>query len=596
MWNYRWHAICTVAAALALACGAGAQPAQAPAPDTVTLDETQQTVEFDRRRVWSGPDAEASLHKAITGELPWRTTSHEAVHPIARGQALWLHLRVLRSSRAGGHWVLQFPVPVLDAVTLYQQDGRGTWSHRTAGDLLAASAWPEAGRFPFFRLELRSGEPHDLLVRVQHSTPLNLPVRLVTAAEHDRRMRLEYLGLGMALGALALLVAGSLARAWRLRDPGYAWYGLYALLSMLAAAAFTGIAGHLLWGEHVAWTDAAPGCMAILAGASALWIVRSVTGIVARTRWLGQAIRWASWAGPLLALAYLFVDRRTGIAMAGVFLLTVAAVTLSAAVVTWRRGDAVGRWMLMGSVPLALAVSVALLRVFGWIEASWLTEYALVLALAFDLPMLLGALNSRSRERRGAQLRQLASASQDALTGLLKAKPFDARLTHALLRFHRRGESSAVAVIELANYEWIKSRRGPEAAEESLLRAVIKLRKLVRDVDTTGRIGEARIGLVLEGVSSRQVVAQFASRLVASGLMREPEQPEDPDLQFHIAATLLLEHAPTSAELVRLLGAVLEKMSVRTHRPFRFLETQQSLPAGEDSSALQSESAPLAAS
>ena len=45
-----------------------------------------------------------------------------------------------------------------------------------------------------------------------------------------------------------------------------------------------------------------------------------------------------------------------------------------------------------------------------------------------------------------------------------------------------------VALVELVNYEWIKKTRGAEGAEEALLRAVIKLRRLVRDVDTTGRV------------------------------------------------------------------------------------------------------------
>jgi hypothetical protein len=46
---------------------------------------------------------------------------------------------------------------------------------------------------------------------------------------------------------------------------------------------------------------------------------------------------------------------------------------------------------------------------------------------------------------------------------------------------------------------------GASIAEQSLLRSVIKLRRLLRDVDTVSRVGEARFGLILEGVTSRSV-------------------------------------------------------------------------------------------
>jgi hypothetical protein len=47
-------------------------------------------------------------------------------------------------------------------------------------------------------------------------------------------------------------------------------------------------------------------------------------------------------------------------------------------------------------------------------------------------------------------------------------------------------------------------RAREQSVEEALLRGVIKLRRLIRDVDTTGRLAENRFGLILEGLSSRR--------------------------------------------------------------------------------------------
>lgn len=44
--------------------------------------------------------------------------------------------------------------------------------------------------------------------------------------------------------------------------------------------------------------------------------------------------------------------------------------------------------------------------------------------------------------------------------------------------------------IDLVNHDRIKAAYGSAVAEQSLLRSVIKLRRLVRDVDTVGRLGD----------------------------------------------------------------------------------------------------------
>jgi GGDEF domain-containing protein len=78
-------------------------------------------------------------------------------------------------------------------------------------------------------------------------------------------------------------------------------------------------------------------------------------------------------------------------------------------------------------------------------------------------------------------------------------------------------------------------------AEQSLLRSVIKLRRLLRDVDTVSRVGEARFGLILEGVTSRSSVTDRAARLIAAGLMPLKGLKPEVTLQFHIAAVLMDE-------------------------------------------------------
>jgi diguanylate cyclase (GGDEF)-like protein len=551
------------AAAVAAAAAADAPVSRLdPAPAGVTVSTLG----------WFGPQPPGGIAAASEGRLPLAPLRIDHPIPFAPGQALWIRLRLEPVAGSMENWVLEVPVPVIDRVTLYQQDTGGRWFARTAGDMVPMREWPQAGRYPFFRLQSKPGSATDVFLEVRHATSTTLPLRVVTADEHYGRMQVEYMALGLSMGALALLVIASLVRAWTLRDFAYGLYALFSLLAMLALASFTGVAAHLLWGGSGPWTNAAPGCLALLGASVAVLIVARLSGLFARIRWLARTMVFLGWAGPPLALAYFLAERRVGVVLLAAHLLAVGVLCLYAAALTWRRGDPVGRWMLLGSVPLALSVTLALARVTGVLQPSWLTEYALVLALTFNLPMLFAALNSRSEERRSVELRRIASENQDPLTGLMKRKPFVARLRQAVVRYQRRGEDAALAVIELSNYEWIQKTRGAEAAEEALLRAVIKLRRLVRDIDTTGRLGENRFGLILEGAAARRPMNALASRLVASGLMEEPGRPKDAVLHFHVAAVVLHEHLAPADELLQALDGVLAGMSKRTQRPLRFLD------------------------
>jgi len=500
------------------------------------------------------------------------------IHALGNDDALWLHMRLVRPKGSHKAWLIEFPLPLLDAVTVYQQDEQGRWNDESAGDTLSVVSWPEAGRYPFFRLDLPAGQARDVYVRIRHITPLSIPVRLASEASHDHRIQVEYLLLGIVFGALILLIAACLAQGWVHRDAVYAWYAAYAAITTLAVAAYTGVAAHMLWSNSGIWADLSQGSLALLAGAAALLFVRHLSGIFSRYPRLDKTVKWLGLLGLMLAPGYAMLERSAALAVMGLYLTLAASLNVWISLLAWRRGDEVGRWMLAAYVPLALAVLLTLLRVFGWVSASWLTQYGVVIAMAIEVPLLLVALNIRSRERHGAAIREQALSSQDALTGLLAPHLFHDRLRQVVNRFKRDRESAAVIFIDLVNYQRIQDYHGRAVAEQSLLRSVIKLRRLLRDVDTVSRIGEARFGLIMEGVSSRAVVTDRAARLIASGLMPLKGLKPDVTLQFHTAAVLLKERMLPAGELTEALVDLLAGMSSRTRRPIRFLEPEVTHP------------------
>jgi two-component system, sensor histidine kinase LadS len=543
---------------------------------------------------WIDLQGKATLEQVLRpGTAHFEPTRPDTVYSLGEPGALWLHYRLARNTGGRHRWLLSFPMPALDQVTVFQQDAKGEWTGESAGDTLAVATWPEPGRYPHFRLDLAGGQVRDVYVRIHHLTSANFPVELLTEAAFDQRVQLEYLGLGLTFGALMLLIAACLAQSLVYRDGVYAWYALYALVTALGVTAYTGAAAHLLWPGFGALGDSPQGCLALLAGAAALLFVRNLIGISARFAQVDRLVYGAGLGGIALACIFPLVPKATGLTIMGLYLAGAVVANLWIAFAAWRRGDAVGGWVLLAYLPLTLAVGMALLRLVGVLPVSFGTQYAIVVAMAIEVPLLLVALNIRSRERHGAQIRELALSSQDALTGLLAPHLFHDRLRQVVARYKRDREDAAVIFIDLVNHRRIKEHYGTAVAEQSLLRSVIKLRRLVRDVDTVSRIGEARFGLILEGVSSRVAVTDRAARLIAAGLMPLTGLKPDVTLQFHTAAVLLGERTGEATELVDALGSVLERMSSRTRRPIRFLEPEQTMPADlpSDSQMLEGDSA-----
>lgn len=562
--------------ALLLPAPARAQPA---AP--ILLDDGTGSLRADLlAQAWLDTGGSASLEQVLASAA-FGPVDAGAVHDLRPGAPLWLRLRLQRAEGARQQWLLAFPDPLVDEFRVWQRDERGRWSSQAAGDRVPVERWPEAGRYPVFRLDLPAGQPRDVLVQVRSAIPTGIPLRLSRDAAHSQQQQVEYLGLGSAFGALALLIAACLAQSWGYRDQAYSWYAVYAGLSTACIMAYTGVAAHLVWPGAAAWSDAAPGFLAALAAGAAILFVRDLTAVSARYAVLDRVASACGWASLPLGLAYLLVERGPGLDALSGYLLLGTVLNVGMAWLAWRRRDVVGLWVLIAYVPLAASVLAAIARLLGWLPTSFATQYAVVLAIVFEVPMLLVALSIRSRDRHGAQIREQALASQDALTGLLAPHLFQDRLRQAVTRFRRDREDAAVVFIDLVNHSRIKGLFGQPVAEQSLLRSVIKLRRLVRDVDTLSRIGEARFGLIMEGVGSRAVVTDRAARLIAAGLMPLQGLKPDVTLQFHIAAVLLSERLVEAEDLPDELGALLAAMSPRTRRPIRFLRAEDAAASAD---------------
>ena len=499
-------------------------------------------------------------------------------HRLTRGDTLWVKLRILVPRGQSTRWTLTLPQPFIDQVSLYQPDGEGGWSEQVAGDTRPQSEWTRKALQPDFDLRIPVGTPQEVLIRVGNFKHLSMPILMAPTAQRDVDRLREYVYLGVILGLLLALSMLSLIRYLEHRNRADAWACGYGLLITFTIAQVNGVANALWWGAMPEIGDVASNLAPLMGMGAMLLFVRYLYSMSARFRRYDSflvAIGWCTLgAVPLFAvLARPAADMLVSVCM---FVATTSC--LAATVLNWRGGSTVARWLMLAFVPQFLMLMWMMAEAVGVVNTVWELRYVMSAMVALTVPLIVHALGVVTHDRKELRVRHQALPTQDALTGILTAEAFDGAMHDALRRVTEEHDRVTLIVVDVINHEHIRETMDDPIAEQCLLRAVVKLHRVLRDVDQAGRIGSARFALLLEGVRTRQEVTERMVKLIASGLIPLKGLHPEVTLQFHIGAVLLHERPLAPVEAMEELDTLMGTMSPRTRRPIRFLEPVDTTP------------------
>lgn len=567
---------------LALFFSAGACLAQNVAARTtaIPLDEHLKSVLIKSPiQVWNDADASASIETVSKlAASQFRTVNPGTYLETHQTNALWIHLQLQRSERASSKWVLNIPAPQLDLVTLYSRDDQGGWSAQSAGDTIAASQWPSPGLYPQFDLSLPSQTVQDVYLRVSNFKNISAPIRLSPMVHRAQQRENEYTALGLIIGAMLALLVWSLIQFITFRNAVDGWYSLYIVFMSLTVGTLTGLSPALLWPESTHWTNISHGVMPAIGLGLTLLFVRHLALLSTRYFYFDKLLFIFGWSSIASATLFWLPNLSVADGVSYFFFALAPVLGITASALAWRRKNPVGVWLLLAFVPQFLGLMVVVLQRYGVAQAFWEIRYGMAAAIAAGVPLMLHALNIQSRELKTIVGRVRALPTQDALTGLLTAPQFDRQLKHAITRSVEKKELATVVMVDIANYEHLRQAFDEATAEMCLLRAAIKLYRVIRDIDAAGRIGTARFGLVLEGVNSRQELSERMVKLIGSGLTPLAGFKPEVTLQFHVTAVILSERHCDPNTVLDELGELQASMSGRTKRPIRFLEQAVTAP------------------
>lgn len=558
-------------------CTAAPLPAQTLSPEHSAFTVTQ----YVEALAETGPSAGVIpvLQGARGSFVPYDADQRLT---LGRDRSVWLHLRVQRSADSPAEWTLNVPIPTIDGVEFYAIDARGTLTIQHAGDALALSRWSQPALYPEFRFVLRDTQAADLYLKVNNYRDIEVPLRLATVTEREQQRTFELVFCGSLLGSLVMLLLWCALRYWESHDAAQGWYMVYTLLMMLVSAQSMGLANLWLWPYTPGWADYASVVLPLLGVGTSTLFLRYISATAAHAPRLDRTLLWFGLGCVVLILLEWSLRREVAATLHGVYFLAGPLLAVFTTVRLWREGSPLGSWLFAAYAPQGLAVLFMAGQMLQFFPVAWQARYYMLVAVTLSIPLLLHALTLRSQQRLSVRGRARASDTQDALTGLLVRERFLAHLHQALQRAAHDRSPSAVAIVEVANYPHIQQQLGLTVAEQCLLRAVVKLHRVLRDADPAGRLDIARFGVVLEGIASREDFNERMVGLIASGLIPLPGLHPEVTLHFHIAAVVLDEVHPDPDTVLDELGEILEGIAPRSRRPIRFLEPAHTLPAAQE--------------
>ncbi|MEY8877946.1 MAG: diguanylate cyclase [Leptothrix sp. (in: b-proteobacteria)] len=514
---------------LLLVC-AGWMPAAAMSDSAISASDSElglsdRTTSHDAWPVvtlWSDPDGHATVDDVLQRLDQFQVPVAPAANLGVRTEAIWLRIPVHVPPYGDGRWIFDVNYPALDRIDLHVvAEGRVIETGRS-GDSLRLSERPLAARSHAMRLHLVPGLHQQLLVRVQSTSTLVLPITLMQEDAYHAREAAYEAWQGLLTGIALCLLIYSLAQWFIVREVAFVYYGINVLGLGLFAVNQYGLGAEHLWGESL-WLMARLSPLSVLLAlvGSAMFIDR-VLMVREAYPFVSRVLRVSALLALLAAL--LFTLDLVPYQFAGLAATLLGPVPMLLGVpVAWlhaRRGDRAAVFIFVGWGLYSVGVVVMMAFLRGHAPTNFWTQHALQFSALCEMAMWMLVLGVRSEEiRRAAEQahrdrdRMAWLAHTDPLTGALNRRGLYGAL-QPLLEKASPQTPQALYLLDLDGFKPVNDMHGHEVGDALLVEVVRRLQAVLRSQDLVARTGGDEFVVVAAGLGSAVQAEIVGSKLV----------------------------------------------------------------------------------
>lgn len=489
----------------------------------VWMDPTGQATPEQARAIFQTQSSVAANTESVASDTPPPLAHDVHLRVEGRsyalhGKAMWLHFSAHNLSPRS-HWRLQVNLATTDLASLYYQSADGSWMTQNAGDSLAHSSWGMQDRYPLFSMSDVTGLPVSYLLRIRHErVPYSAEINIHSDEDVIQSRQVENLFLGAYFGMMIAVAAMCIVNGIALRYGNYLRYAVYVMVLSIMQFGFLGLFTQYITPEWTRWNAVSSFVLPSVSVAVALWLVRALVKPSQFAPWLDRLLLLLMSAISVAAVVETFMPTLYGFRIAnGLTMLSMVSMYFLLWY-GWRAGDRNTRWIAIGFSPVVLAGMFPVLRNFGVVSTGFLSQYAVTLGSAIEVPLLLYALTLRSASQRDMRVREQALLQQDAVTGLADERSFIAKLHDSQLRARRHRHKLGLLHVYLRNHDVLAKEFGSRTANTALLLTAGYMRQVSRDIDIAARLDGPNFILLLEGPVTAARLIEAATQLLAHSL------------------------------------------------------------------------------
>jgi two-component system, sensor histidine kinase LadS len=496
---------------------------------------------------------------------------------FAHSKVLWLRFEV-RTLDTRSRWLLNLDSPTLDNAQLFWRDTNNQWMSLKAGDAVARAQWPLHNRTPVFGLQSDAQASVLYYLRIENArVPVSVPIHIYRDSHYAEHSQTANLLIGGLLGLILAIFSAASLLAVQSRDKAMIAFVIYLLVASSFIATNLGLTPQYLWNESPRLADRMNYVLACLNAAVLPSLVRVILQPVIGKRWFDAALLLLIGLMLCVAAFEAFAPSVLSYRVMNIGALASMLFLVAQAIAAWQRGTYITRWIALCIMPMPLAAIPLIFRNVGWIANSWVTQYALILAVALSIPFLLYGLILRSAQRREALARAAGLPKQDALTGLPNMRAFLEVLHSSQTRAQRFKQRFGMIVVDLHNHSWFGKEHGQEMADRALILSSTRLQKNLRDVDMICRLDKHQFAILVEGPCTLTQLSKLSAQIAAQGHLPSKSLPVGASLKFLLTCALLpcesAAHVGDDAnDLLAWLIHTAEEMPVENHKMVRMID------------------------